>query len=52
MSYENRVFLNKNPFKAGSNEGGTKISLEDGTLTKQYVKGKNADYSLIIKNQQ
>jgi len=31
MSYENRVFLNKNPFKAGSNEGGTKISLEDGT---------------------
>ena len=48
-----RVFLRqtKTP-KARMQWGYTKINLEDGTLTKQYVKGKNADYSLIIKNQQ
>jgi hypothetical protein len=28
---------------------GYKNNLEDGNLTKQYVKGKNADYSFINK---
>jgi len=38
MSYENRVFLNKNPFKAGSNEGGIQKLVWKMALTKQYVK--------------
>jgi hypothetical protein len=42
---------NKTPAKLGAMQGYTKNNLEDGNLTKQYVKGKNADYSLIIKNQ-
>jgi len=40
--------LNKNP-QSRDAMGVYKNNLEDGNLTKQYVKGKNADYSFNNK---